>query len=240
MRLLLVSDLHYALRQFDWVLDRAGDYDAVVLAGDSLNIAATVPIEAQIVAVRTTLAALAERTRVFVCSGNHDLDALNGAGEKTARWVAALGSGNIVADGQTVDVDGTTFTVLPWWDGPAARAEVESLLEYVAGQRADRWIWVYHSPPESRLSWTGSRHFGDEEGRKWIDRFAPDLVFCGHIHQAPFTPAGSWIDRIGRTWIFNAGHQRGDVPSCVDLDLDAGTAAFMSAMGCEERPLVDQ
>ena len=30
MRILVVSDLHYTLRQLDWVAARAGDYDQVV------------------------------------------------------------------------------------------------------------------------------------------------------------------------------------------------------------------
>ena len=209
----------------------------MVVAGDTLSIAAAVPVEAQIVAVRATLAELARRTRLVLCSGNHDLDALNGAGEKTARWVAELDLKGAVVDGQTVALDGALLTVLPWWDGPAARAGVDALLEAAASRRDGRWIWVYHSPPESRLSWTGSRHYGDEAGRAWIDRFAPDVVLCGHIHQAPFAPDGSWIDRIGGTWVFNPGKQTGSVPCCVDLDLAGGTAVWLSAMGMEERSL---
>lgn len=232
-----MSDLHYDLRQYDWLLARAGDYDAVVLSGDALSIAAAVPVEAQIVAVSCTLAELARRTRVVLCSGNHDLNALNSAGEKTAGWVADLAGEGMVVDGQTVAIEDTLLTVLPWWDGPAARAEVDALLEAAASERAGRWVWVYHSPPESRLSWTGSRHYGDEAGRQWIERYSPDVVLCGHIHQAPFAPDGSWIDRLGTTWLLNPGKQMGGVPCCVDLDLTAGVAAWMSATGSDEREL---
>ena len=38
MRGLLVSDLHYALKQFDWVHAVADRFDLVVIAGDSLDI----------------------------------------------------------------------------------------------------------------------------------------------------------------------------------------------------------
>jgi Icc-related predicted phosphoesterase len=41
---------------------------------------------------------------------------------------------------------------------------------------------------------------GDKYLVEWIERFAPDLVLSGHIH-APFYPDGSWIDRIGKTWV---------------------------------------
>jgi Icc-related predicted phosphoesterase len=210
----------------------------VVLSGDALSVAAHVPVEAQIVAVRTTLAEIARRTRLVLCSGNHDLDALNGAGEKTARWVAELDLDGVIVDGRSVAVEGSLLTVLPWWDGPAARADVDALLEETARRREhDLWIWVYHSPPECRLSWTGTRHFSDEAARLWIDRYAPDVVLCGHIHQAPFTPEGSWIDRIGATWLFNPGKQIGTIPCCVELDLTGGTAVWTSATGVEERKL---
>ena len=51
-----------------------------------------------------------------------------------------------------------------------------------------------------------------------IERHAPDAVLCGHIHEAPFKPDGSWIERRGRTWLFNAGRQIGDVPARIEID----------------------
>ena len=33
MRILVVSDLHYRLRHFDWLVEAAGDVDAVALVG---------------------------------------------------------------------------------------------------------------------------------------------------------------------------------------------------------------
>ena len=37
MRILLTSDLHYKLRQFDWLFQAAPDFDAVVIAGDHID-----------------------------------------------------------------------------------------------------------------------------------------------------------------------------------------------------------
>ena len=37
MRILLTSDLHYKLRQYDWVIGNAAAYDAVVIAGDHID-----------------------------------------------------------------------------------------------------------------------------------------------------------------------------------------------------------
>ena len=53
------------------------------------------------------------------------------------------------------------------------------------------WIWVYHAPPsQSPTSWGGSRSYGDVELDKWIEEYQPDIVFAGHVHQAPFVKEG--------------------------------------------------
>lgn len=72
---------------------------------------------------------------------------------------------------------------------------------------------------------------GDAVLTEWIARFAPDLVLSGHIHNAPFYAEGAWVDRLGETWVFNAGRQIGQEPSHVILDLDAMTARWVSMEG---------
>lgn len=235
MRILLASDLHFTLRQYDWLASVAADFDVVAIAGDHLDVVSSVSVDAQIIAVRTTLEDVASRTRLLVCSGNHDLNTRNDAGEKAADWLTALRGAGATVDGDSVDVGTNTFTVLGWWDGPSARAETERMLTSVP--RADRWIWVYHSPPHGPLAWTGSRHFGDPVLAAWIERWRPDAVLTGHIHQAPFTAEGSWLERVGDTWVFNAGRQIGEVPARVEIDLDGPTARWVSLAGTDERVL---
>ncbi len=77
MKCLLVSDLHYALKQYDWVTNVSKDFDVVVIAGDHLDISSAVEARAQIVVILTYLKRLHSRTKLIVCSGNHDLDSLN-------------------------------------------------------------------------------------------------------------------------------------------------------------------
>lgn len=61
-------------------------------------------------------------------------------------------------------------------------------------------MWVYHAPPAcSPVSLVRGRDEGDADLRRWIERFQPDLVLTGHIHEAPFQKGGSWVDRLGRT-----------------------------------------
>src|SRR6201999_4324094 len=104
-----------------------------------------------------------------------------------------------------------------------------------------RWVWIYHAPPiGSTLSWDGHRDYGDKDLAAWITRFAPDVVLGGHIHQGPFGEGGGWSDRIGSTWLFNAGQQPGPTPTYVILDLDDGVAVWRSATEREEIALMRQ
>lgn len=238
MRVLLTSDLHYKLRQYDWLISAAANFDAVAIAGDHLDAFLPVPAEVQIAALRASFAAVAQKTRLLVCSGNHDLNARNPAGEKTADWLEAARGEALAVDGDTLSIGDTLITVCPWWDGPHAQAGVERLLEIAAEQRRRDWIWIYHAPPESALSWTGKRHFGDPLLPELIRRHAPSAVLCGHIHEAPFRDRGSWVDRIGSTWLFNAGRQIGDVPARIEIDFARATARWISLAGIEERGLV--
>ena len=84
---------------------------------------------------------------------------------------------------------------------------------------------MYHWPPlGSPTCWTGRRHYGDADLGGWIDEHRPDIVLTGHVHEPPFKPDGAWADRIGDTWVFNAGRQIGPVPARIEIDLAAGPA----------------
>ncbi len=234
MRILLVSDLHYNLPQLDWVVRNAAAHDLVVIAGDSLDISSIVPLEAQTVVILRYLKLLREITRVVICSGNHDLTGPDARGEQAALWLDGARRAGVPTDGDELRLSDTLLSVCPWWDGPHGRDALEARLGQQAEQRAVRWIWIYHWPPlGSPTCWTGRRHYGDTEIGAWIDRHKPDLVLTGHVHEPPFRPAGHWADRVGDTWIFNAGRQIGPVPAHIEIDLGEGTARWRSMMGEE-------
>ena len=71
MKILLVADIHYGLRQFDWLVQAAPNFDAVVIAGDLLDVAGHADLDTQIVVVSQYLERLRGLTHVLVCSGNH-------------------------------------------------------------------------------------------------------------------------------------------------------------------------
>jgi Icc-related predicted phosphoesterase len=235
MKCLVVADLHYALPQFDWVAEVAGRFDFVIIAGDFLDVSSIVDSRVQAIVVRKYVALLQSRTRLISCSGNHDLDSRDASGEKISKWIADLGTQGVLSDWQSFVVEDTLFTVCPWWDGPEGRERLGALLAADARRRSERrWIWVHHAPPDnSPTSWTGSRSFGDTALSKWIDQYSPDMVLSGHVHQSPFAKDGSWVDRIGRTWVFNAGHQYGKPPAYIAFDTEVKQAVWISAAGIQ-------
>ena len=230
MRCLVVADLHYSLPQFDWLLSAAGEFDLVVFAGDALDVGSFVDFRAQIVVVKKYLSLLAGLTKVILCSGNHDLDERSAEGEKIARWIGDVREFGIACDGDSLTIGDTLFTVCPWWDGPKVKQGLEQQLRQASMQRPSRWVWVHHAPPaNSPTSWGGKRHFGDIDLVQWIARYQPSMVISGHVHQSPFIADGSWFDRLGDTWVFNAGLQPGRPPVYIVLDTDEGTAFWLPA-----------
>ncbi|RZL90508.1 MAG: phosphohydrolase [Variovorax sp.] len=246
MRILLVSDLHYTLPQLDWLVHSAPSFDLVVIAGDHLDVSSPVSLDTQSMVLLRYFSMLKPGKFLVLASGNHDLTGADRHGERAALWLPESRRTGVFTDGDSVHMDGSTvdngrdtlITICPWWDGPAGRGEVERQLAADASRRPARWAWVYHWPPMgSPTCWTGKRHYGDADLAGWIARFQPELVLTGHVHEPPFKPAGAWADRIGSTWVFNAGRQIGPVPAHIVLDLEAGTAAWHSMMGEESLAL---
>src|SRR5688572_4086745 len=238
MKLLFVADLHYTLKQFDWLLAHAHEYDVTAIGGDLLDLSSSLDADVQIAIVEKYLDLLREKTQLVVCSGNHDGDSRNAADESTASWLHSTPKAGLHVDGDSFDVGDTRVTVCPWWDGQLSRAEVEAQLAHEAERVRSRWVWIYHAPPlGSRTSWTGRKFVGDEFLRAWIERFQPDIVLSGHVHNSPFYDEGSWVDRIRRTWVFNPGRQIGPQPTTITIDLSGMTAEWNSSSDRSVRDL---
>ncbi len=235
MRILAVSDLHFGLAQFDWVVEQADRYDLVIIAGDLLDIAGHLDLDSQITVVAKYLRTISGRTRLLVCSGNHDGDAKNEMQEYIARWLQRVRAAGLVVDGGSTELDGVTFSVCPWWDGPASHEAMKVFLRAERVPAPNNWLWVHHAPPDGvGVSWTGKVHAGDASLVELINELGPDFVFSGHIHNSPFRAGGGWASRIGGTWVFNAGRQMGSPPAYIELDLGERTARWVSQAGTED------
>lgn len=234
MRILYAADLHYALRQFDWLGQQLPSHDLAILGGDLIDLGSAVDLEVQEVVVQKYLRRYGTERVVLVSSGNHDIQQVSPGGERTARWMEELGGATITPDYGSYERDGVVFTVCSWWDGPTTKARVETCLAADAERPKKYWIWLHHNPPAGTpVAWTGKHDAGDPVVREWIARYQPDIVFSGHIHNAPFYAEGCWHTRLGASWIFNPGKQIGPEPTHIIVDLAARRAEWCSLEGVE-------
>ena len=93
LKCLLVADLHYDLRKFDWVVDAAGHVDLVVLAGDHLDAFSVVDRPAQTIVVQKYLRRIRDARAVADLLGqprSRRLRQQRGAGHALDRQGAAL------------------------------------------------------------------------------------------------------------------------------------------------------
>ena len=236
MRILYVADIHYSLKQLDWLCSAAtAGFDALVIAGDLLDLGGHADLDTQTIVIAKYLQRLGTQLPVAICSGNHDLDAQSDNGERSAEWIVHLGLDRVSVDYQSLVIGGCRFSICPWWDGPESREGVARFLAKEAEDPGRPWIWIHHAPPAgTKTSWSGKDYVGSDAYLKDLIReHRPDLVLSGHLHHSPFRAGGRWIDRIGDTWVFNPGRQPSSTPSSIVIDLGAMTATWDSEMDTE-------
>ena len=240
MKCLIVSDLHYRLNHYDWVLKESSSFDLVIIAGDLLDVGSVASPKAQITVVTKYLKKLKENTKLVVCSGNHDLDSRNSDGEKYAKWISKINDIGIPADGSNISFDGCMFSMLPWWDGPLLLKDIEDKIIKDASTDKTKWFWIYHTPTDnSQTSWDGKKYNGDANLNRWIKDYKPNMVIAGHCHLSPFKKDGSWVDQIDSTWVFNPGMQIGPFPTHIIMDTGVNKAAWFSLEGGQQVNLSD-
>jgi hypothetical protein len=57
------------------------------------------------------------------------------------------------------------------------------------------------------------------------------------VHNAPYYPEGSWLDRIGGTQVTNGGRQTGEAPATIVVEIEVGKLIWCGMEGCESAPL---
>jgi predicted phosphodiesterase len=113
VRILLVSDIHYALPQFDWVVRAAPQFDLVVLAGDHMDVSSPVSLDTQSLVLLRYFSLARPGKSLVVASGNHDLTGADRHGERAALWLPESRRAGIAIDGDSLLIGDTPGHRLP-------------------------------------------------------------------------------------------------------------------------------
>ena len=223
MRILLVSDLHYSLPQFDWVVHAGADvrprragrrpprHRVVGAARRAERGGAAVPAAAARDGPRGGELGQPRphRPRRRGRAGGAVAGRRPRAGRADRRRLAALGD-TLVTDLPVVGRPG----------GHGRRRAAADRRRRAGVRRAGSGCTTGRRSARRRAGRAGATT-ATPTSAGWIDRFRPDIVLTGHVHEPPFKPDGAWADRIGDTWVFNAGRQIGPVPAHIEIDLAA-------------------
>ena len=205
MQILLVSDLHYTLKQLDWVASVAADYDLVVVAGDHLDIASIVEPDAQIAVVLEYLARMADEDHRRRVLGQPRPQRAQRA--RRARRVVARRGARVrrVRRRDARRHRRRARHGVPVVGRPAhAASVVDRQLAADAALVGDRrWIWVYHAPPDDVADELDRQAALRRRGARRVDRAAPARPSCcaGTCTSRRSRPTAAWIDRIGSTLV---------------------------------------
>ncbi len=190
MKLLVFSDLHRDKVAARSLVERSAEVDVFIGAGDFAVMRHGI---GDVIAILKEVA----KPTVLV-PGNAESD--SELREACEGWDSAH-----VLHGEGVTVEGVPFygigggiPVTPFgeWSFDLTEDEADVML---AGCPQDA-VLVSHSPPHGHVDKSGGRHLGSHAVLETIERVAPRLVICGHIH-------GWWGKRstVGQTLVVNAG-----------------------------------
>lgn len=191
MKLLLFSDLHCDTAAARRLVERAGQADVVIGAGDFANVRRGIERTIEVLKAINRPAILVPGNSESVeelqaaCQGWPTAHVLHGAGV-TIEGVSFYGLGGAVP-----------ITPFGSWSYDFSEAEAAKLL---AGCPAG-CVLISHSPPKGVLDADSiGRNLGSTAVRAVIEQKQPVLVVCGHIHAS----AGQQ-DTIDATVVINAG-----------------------------------
>ena len=190
-RLLCFSDVHSNHRAAQALVQQSHDADIVVGAGDFCDMRR---------GLDRTISILSDiDTPTVLVPGN--AESTEELRDACANWPAAHvlhGSGATVEDIAFYGIGGgIPVTPFGTWSWDFTEEQAADLL----ADCPDDAVLISHSPPKGTVDRDSSgRSLGSTAIRDAIQRTAPRLVVCGHIH-------GSWeqTGTIGKTTVLNAG-----------------------------------
>jgi uncharacterized protein len=191
MKLLLFSDLHCDVSAARRIVERSGDVDVLVGAGDFATVRRGIDLCIDVLK-------WARSPAIFVPGNNESLDELIQACQS---WPQAR-----VLHGSGTEIQGVTFfglgggvPVTPFgaWSYDFTEEQAENLLSTCP----TGCVLISHSPPKGAIDVSPSgKSLGSTAVRDAVERTRPILVVCGHIHESAGQTA-----YVGRSPVVNAG-----------------------------------
>jgi Icc-related predicted phosphoesterase len=195
MRIIAITDIHNSFKKLQAILSHEdGTFEAVVLGGDITTFGTASTIED---AIRI---AQSFGKPVYAVTGNMDPTTLDDSISQFGVSINARGV--MLKDVGFFGISASPFSPL---HTPNEVSEEEIMSRVESGWKdvaaAKIKILVSHTPPHNtRLDVIHSgAHVGSTAVRTFIETHQPDVVICGHIHEA------SGVDSIGKTRSINCG-----------------------------------
>ncbi|SFV64871.1 Bll0856 protein [hydrothermal vent metagenome] len=177
MNIWITTDLHFKKSQFEFLVENQDKYDILTINGDLLN--QRIDFEKQTKWINSLFRKI--KKPVFICSGNHDLDA-----EMEFNW---LYGDNLILDNKIKTINGIKFGVVPFMGADFSKFY-------------DCDILLYHIPPKNTKTATlkTGMDLGCDEVYQALKHkiIKPKYLLCGHLHTTL-----SKEDTINQTKIIN-------------------------------------
>jgi Icc-related predicted phosphoesterase len=191
MKLLCISDLHGEAGD----IDRLADAGVLVMCGDITHFGDGTD-------AKELLNSFKNPKRILAVPGNCDNFDVNDA--LVDLDVDLHARGRMIEDIGFFGLGGSNATPF----NTPQEYEEDQLWEFIMKgyeqvRDAPFRVFVTHAPPtRTKLDDAGGRHVGSTSVRKFIEKHEPELVLCGHVHEAKGT------DRMGKTMMVNPGMLR--------------------------------
>ncbi|UCD04966.1 MAG: metallophosphoesterase family protein [candidate division WOR-3 bacterium] len=193
MKIIGLTDIHGRTGYPETLVKQMRSADVIAIAGDITNFGGYSEAGAIIETIAST------NGRIIAVHGNCDK---RGVVEfLSARQINIHALSRIVDDVQFLGLGGsnkTPFHTPHEYDDEETKEILEA---FPQSPRTRFHMLISHAPPfKSKLDrmFLGL-HVGSKPVREYIEAFQPDIVLCGHIHEA------RGIDHIGKTLIINPG-----------------------------------
>ena len=193
MKIIGLTDIHGRTGYSEQLVEQMRSADVVAIAGDITNFGGCSEAEAII----DTIASI--NGSIIAVHGNCDK---RGVVEFLAtRQINIHAVSSTIDDVQFLGLGGSNKTPFHT-PHEYSDSEMKEIVEAFPQSPSARFhVFISHAPPfKSKLDrmFLGM-HVGSKPVREYIEASQPDIVLCGHIHEA------RGIDRIGKTIVINPG-----------------------------------